>query len=73
MDLTASAFTFFAALIYLLPTLVGRGKRNAVAIAVLNIMLGWTVVGWIAALVWACTADEPRSQPQIAATSEDAY
>jgi hypothetical protein len=27
------------------------------AIGVLNFFLGWTLLGWIGALVWACTAD----------------
>jgi hypothetical protein len=36
-----------------------RGKRNLVAIIALNLLLGWTVAGWIVALVWALTAD-PR-------------
>ena len=46
---------FFTA--YLFPTLValGRGKKNSVAIGVLNVLLGWTFLGWVAALVWAFT------------------
>jgi uncharacterized membrane protein YqaE (UPF0057 family) len=44
--------------LYLLPALVAkqRGHHNAAAIAVLNILLGWTLLGWIGSLVWACTA-----------------
>jgi hypothetical protein len=40
-----------------LPTFVGQSKRNAGAIFVLNLLLGWTVVGWVVALVWAMTVD----------------
>ena len=42
-------------LLYMLPALVAhhRGHRQTKAIAVLNIFLGWTVLGWIVALVWA--------------------
>ena len=25
----------------------------------LNILLGWTVIGWVVALVWALTKDNP--------------
>ena len=32
-----------------------RQHRQTVAIFVLNLLLGWTFVGWVAALVWACT------------------
>jgi Superinfection immunity protein len=41
--------------IYFIPTLVAfeRLRRNRGAIFVLNLFLGWTLVGWVAALVWA--------------------
>jgi hypothetical protein len=44
-------------LLYFLPTVIGWRKRNVTAIFVLNLFLGWSVIGWIIALVWACTAD----------------
>jgi hypothetical protein len=31
-----------------------RGKSNALAIGLLNFLLGWTFIGWLAALVMAC-------------------
>lgn len=35
------------------------------AITVLNVVLGWTGLGWIGALVWACTTDvEPPDNPR---------
>jgi Superinfection immunity protein len=42
---------------YFLPAVIAgaRQHRNATAIAVLNIMLGWTILGWIISLVWAFT------------------
>ncbi|MBP1222850.1 superinfection immunity protein [Flavobacterium sp. 1355] len=45
--------------IYFLPTLiaVSRKKTNRTAITLLNFFLGWTFIGWIAALVWACLKD----------------
>lgn len=45
---------------YLIPTFValGRKKQNALAIAALNVVLGWTLVGWAGALVWACLKDK---------------
>jgi hypothetical protein len=45
--------------LYFLPTILGWKKRNAGAIAVLNFLLGWTVIGWIVALIWALTNDAP--------------
>jgi ABC-type sugar transport system permease subunit len=43
--------------VYFLPAIVGRHKRNATAILVLNLLAGWTFRGWVIALVWACTVD----------------
>jgi predicted membrane protein len=47
----------FAAAVYFLPALIGRSKRNATAIFMLNLFLGWTLIGWVVALVWATTRD----------------
>ena len=40
---------------YFLPSIIAlmRGKRNTLAIFLLNLFLGWSVIGWIVALVWA--------------------
>ncbi len=49
--------------LYFIPAIVAsvRHHRNRMAITVLNVFLGWTLIGWVAALVWASTADvEPR-------------
>jgi hypothetical protein len=43
--------------LYFLPTIIGARKANSAAIFVLNLLLGWTGLGWIVALVWACTQD----------------
>jgi Superinfection immunity protein len=50
--------------IYVIPSVVafGQGHRQAVPILLLNLLLGWTLVGWVAALVWA--ASRP-SQPVV--------
>ena len=44
--------------VYFLPTIIGIRKRNASAILVLNLLLGWTFIGWVVALVWAMTHDK---------------
>ena len=50
--------------IYFVPTIVAaiRGTRNLVAILVLNLLAGWTFLGWVAALVWALVADKKTEQ-----------
>jgi hypothetical protein len=49
----------FVFIIYFVPTIVAynRNHRQAMAIMVLNFFGGWTAIGWVVALVWACTAD----------------
>ena len=49
--------------IYLLPVSIAasRSHPNTMAIAALNILLGWTMLGWIASLVWALTAVDKLS------------
>lgn len=68
--MSAPALLIIAAL-YFLPTLVAgiRSCRRGPGIFVLNLLLGWTVIGWIVALVWSfsasSTADEDRLVKKI--------
>ncbi len=39
--------------LYFVPTFIARHKKNGTRIIMLNIFLGWTLIGWIVALVWA--------------------
>jgi hypothetical protein len=56
-------FTFWFAVVliwlWLAPAHVAyhRHHRNRQAILALDFFLGWTVIGWVAALVWALTSD----------------
>lgn len=52
-----------AVTLYFLPLLVAttRNHVNMLAISVLNLLLGWTFIGWVVALVWACTAQKPKT------------
>ncbi len=50
-------FLLFVGLMYFLPTIIGREKSDAGFIFLVNLLLGWTVVGWIVAFIWACAAD----------------
>ena len=47
-----------AALIYFLPSIVGYDNRNFSSLFALNLLLGWTLIGWVVALVWALSKDE---------------
>jgi len=60
--MTGLVIILLAGALYFLPTIVGRSKHNAGAIFVLNLLLGWTLVGWVVALVWALTVEPPLVQ-----------
>ena len=50
--------------IYFAPTVVAIQKRhhNALGVFALNLLLGWTLLGWAGALAWALmSADEPMA------------
>jgi len=46
-------------LLYLLPTMLAvyKNKRSTGGILVLNLLLGWTGLGWVIALIWAIVPD----------------
>jgi len=48
---------------YFLPSWLGTGKRNSTSIFLLNLLLGWTLVGWVVALVWATTKEAEQAPP----------
>jgi hypothetical protein len=56
-------FPFFGLpfVMYFLPSIIAlaRSKRDLLAIFLLNLFLGWSVIGWIVALVWAAKNDAP--------------
>jgi hypothetical protein len=58
-------FPFFGIgfVLYFLPTIIAaiKSKRDTVAILLLNLFLGWSVIGWIVALVWAAKSDVPTT------------
>jgi Superinfection immunity protein len=51
---------------YCLPTVIAslRGHRQQGAIFALNLLLGWTLIGWVAALVWGLTNSQPPAAQQ---------
>jgi uncharacterized membrane protein len=61
----AMGVTFIVIMIglYWVPTILAlsNGKTNAGAITALNFFLGWTIIGWVVALVWALTVDPKRA------------
>jgi hypothetical protein len=51
-------FILILALLYFLPTVVAMSRRikTPQGPILLNLLLGWTILGWIGALIWAACA-----------------
>jgi hypothetical protein len=56
--------------LYFIPTViaVSRKHRNVAGIFFLNLLLGWTILGWIGAFVWSFVS--PSQQPRIVTPSQ---
>lgn len=46
--------------VYIFPSMVAVGKKNTMGIVIFNLLLGWTLLGWIGAFIWACYS--PRNE-----------
>jgi hypothetical protein len=53
-------FFRFGLVFYFLPTIVAlvRERHDKLSIFLLNLFLGWSLIGWIIALVWACKREQ---------------
>jgi hypothetical protein len=78
------ALVLLVVFFYMLPSFVAwkRHHRQVKAILVVNILLGWSFLGWVASLAWALTADgeddeiritkrKPRIEPRIEPRASD--
>jgi hypothetical protein len=47
-------------LINFIPTFIAysRNKENRFLIFIFNLLVGWTLIGWIIAFIWACMSDK---------------
>lgn len=67
--------------IYFLPTIeaVLRKHHSLTSIVLVNFFFGWTLIGWVVAIAWACAgsdkglegkrpAERPQQQPSLAVT-----
>lgn len=70
-ELSGVVVIFVMAIIYLLPGVVAisRSHPNSAAIFVLNLLLGWTLLIWVIALVWSLT--NPNASQQVHVIHKD--
>lgn len=59
---------------YLLPSIIAllRGVTSMGGIVIVNLLVGWTGIGWLAALVMACAKSTRRDQTEAAALAAGA-
>jgi hypothetical protein len=50
-------FLIFSVLLYFLPAIIARDKPDATALFLVNLLFGWTIIGWFIALIWACARE----------------
>lgn len=43
-------------ILYFIPSIVALNKKYLTGIVLLNLFLGWTFIGWVAALIWAVSS-----------------
>ena len=60
-------FLLLSLFLYFLPAFLARNKPDFTSILILNILAGWTFIGWIIALVWALSSGR---QQQVAAPAQ---
>jgi hypothetical protein len=63
MNYTVAAILWIIMLlVYFFPTLiaVGREHHNSLAIFAVNLLFGWSVIGWFWAFIWSLTAIPSR-------------
>lgn len=56
----------FLVLLYFVPAVIAfvRCHRNANSIFVINLFLGWTLLGWVIALAWSVSSNVHQDQSQ---------
>lgn len=61
--MTALLLCLILAIPYLIPSLIANARRhrNANSIFVFNIFFGWSILGWVVALMWSVSGNvEPK-------------
>jgi hypothetical protein len=65
------AYVVFWLILYTVPWDIAnfRCHKNRWSIAVVNVLLGWTFIGWVAALAWAFSENTDKNKYEAKKTS----
>lgn len=44
-------------IVYFIPTIIARKKSFVLQVFLLNLLLGWSLLGWCVALIWSVKKD----------------
>jgi hypothetical protein len=58
-----TTFVIIVLCLYFVPAIIAlvRNHHNKIPIIALNILLGWSVLGWVAALIWSLMTAHPET------------
>ena len=65
MNLFVFACMATAIAIYFAPTIVAWNKIQGPGVFAVNLLLGWSIVGWAIALVWALSPDHAHAHSSV--------
>lgn len=70
-DVLAFLMAVGAFILYFTPTFVAAKRKhpNGTPIALLNIFLGWTFIGWLVALIWSASSIKAEVPSKFASGS----
>lgn len=68
LSLDTAVLWALAAVAYFVPSIIAeeRNSQKLHSIIIVNIFLGWTLIGWGVALAWACAKKDPPRSPSQA-------
>ncbi|AKF37333.1 superinfection immunity protein [Yersinia enterocolitica] len=63
-------FIIICTLIYFIPFIVANARqhKNTASVFMLNLLLGWTFIGWVISLVWAMSANTQENNDPLLTT-----
>lgn len=59
MELMMFVVALIVLAIYFFPSIIAfvKGKKDKIAIGALNLLAGWTFIGWVVSFVWSLKND----------------
>lgn len=61
--------------LYFLPTIIATARKNSntIGIFLINFFLGWTLLGWIGAIIWAFSSGAKQTPTVIVHNTSQSY